>query len=292
MPVPLYKTTSGICVYDYEPGPLVGTRDGSHQPTGRAPSISPSEPIVVMVHGTLDRGTSFIRLRNALSSHHVIAYDRRGYHRSRDALGPSGTEHDGSFASHLEDLFEVLDEREAVVVGHSYGGNLALAAAYQRPDLVVACVAFEPPLPWESWWPKPGQRYTGEVGGSEYRPVEIDIPPEEAAELFFRRIVGDSKWERLPEESKRQRRSEGATMVAELKSLRMISAPYVAESIIVPVAIGRGSETAKRQVKGTDQLASQIPNSKLWVIEGANHGAHLTHPKQVSSLVEWCLDQT
>ncbi|MGH9301557.1 MAG: hypothetical protein ACRD0E_06695, partial [Acidimicrobiales bacterium] len=38
---------------------------------------------VFLVHGSMDRATGFARVRRHLHETSVVAYDRRGYHRSR-----------------------------------------------------------------------------------------------------------------------------------------------------------------------------------------------------------------
>ena len=43
-------------------------------------------PVVVLVHGSLDRSDSFARVLRRLDDLHTVVYDRRGYHRSRPAL--------------------------------------------------------------------------------------------------------------------------------------------------------------------------------------------------------------
>ena len=47
----------------------------------------------------------------------------------------------------------VLAGRRAVLVGHSYGGDVALATADRHPDLVAGVAVYETPLSWLPWWP-------------------------------------------------------------------------------------------------------------------------------------------
>ena len=102
-----------------------------HPPEGDGKN---TKPVVVLVHGSLDRASSFSRVVRRLSDLHVVTYDRRGYHHSRTGGasqgGPdpvSGPGADGAFDGHVADLLEVIGERRAVVVGHSFGGDVALA---------------------------------------------------------------------------------------------------------------------------------------------------------------------
>src|ERR1700689_2295453 len=109
-------------------------------------------PLVVLVHGSLDRSASFSRVVRRLDDVHTVVYDRGGYHRSRQA-GPIRT----TLAGHVDDLLTVIGGRPGGAVGHGLGGNIALAAAL-RPDgpgPIVGVAAYEPPMPWLSLWPKP-----------------------------------------------------------------------------------------------------------------------------------------
>src|SRR5687768_1007595 len=79
-------------------------------------------PIVVLVHGSMDRSGSWVRVARELRDRHTLRYDRRGYGRSLD-VGP------GTMEEHIADLFDVIQGRVCVVAGHSYGAAIALAAA-------------------------------------------------------------------------------------------------------------------------------------------------------------------
>ena len=107
---------------------------GATTPQGISLLVRPThapEGSVVMVHGTLDRGGSFSRVARRLEGLTGVTYDRRGYQSSR-SLG--GATHLGE---HLEDLSEVFalvrDDGPITVVGHSFGGVIAIAAAMALP---------------------------------------------------------------------------------------------------------------------------------------------------------------
>ncbi len=185
------------------------------------PAAQPgASPIVVLVHGSLDRSASFTRVVRRLDDLHTVVYDRRGYNRSRDAL-PLNATLDG----HVDDLVSVIDGRPSIVVGHSYGGDVALAAALRPASLgsILAVAAYEPPTPW-----LPVYRSSPDAAprGS---PAEGDADDPEAAadaaERFFRRMVGDASWERLPETAKAARRADGPALAAELRAIRLAGGP-------------------------------------------------------------------
>jgi len=98
--------------------------------------------LVVLVHGSLDRASSFRRVAARLPDATVITYDRRGYAGSVE-VSPTPV-----FERQVDDFLEVLGGRPVVGVGHSLGGDVVLRAAQRQPDLVTVAMVFEPPQPW------------------------------------------------------------------------------------------------------------------------------------------------
>lgn len=217
-----------------------------------------SEPVVVLVHGAMDRSTSFGRVARHLADVAVVRYDRRGYGRSR-AAGPT------DLAGHVADLARIVDGRPALLVGHSVGGVIALAAV-SVVGSVRGVVAYEAPTPWAPWWP---------AGTGAARRDDLD--PADAAERFMRRMVGDRVWARLPPSTREARRAEGAALRADL-DLVAAGAPFDPASVAVPVLALAGSETSWWHRRGAEELAAAVPVGRFGLVEGAGHGAHLTHP--------------
>ncbi|MHB8682181.1 MAG: alpha/beta fold hydrolase [Acidimicrobiales bacterium] len=93
-------------------------------------------PPVLLVHGQPGLGTDWDLVTDLLADdHRVLVPDRPGYGRS--ALGPF------SLADNAELLAELLRARHAtpaVVVGHSYGGGVAVLLATRHPELVKGLV--------------------------------------------------------------------------------------------------------------------------------------------------------
>ena len=225
----------------------------------------PSQPLVVLVHGSMDRAAGLLKLSRRLDDdYRVLRYDRRGYGRS--------TPHDGPFAmiEQVAALVTLLAGRRAVLIGHSYGGNVALAVAAHHPQLVAGVGVFESPLSWQPWWPKdtPGAKAVME-----------GEPPERAAESFMRRLIGDSRWDALPERTRATRRVEGKAMVGELADLRA-KAPWHPEQIVAPVLVGYGDRGASHHREGMTRLASMLPEARLVVLPGCRHDAPTSHPAE------------
>jgi pimeloyl-ACP methyl ester carboxylesterase len=238
-------------------------------PTGPHAGVAPDPiaPTVVLVHGSLDRGASFARVVRRLPDLHVVTYDRRGYHHSRSA-GIART-----IDAHVADLVALVGDGPASVVGHSYGGDVAIGAALAVPDRIRAVGVYEPPLPWLEWWPRRSVRSIAEED------------PGVFAESFFRRVVGDSGWDRLSDQARAARRADGPALVAELADLRGGGPPFDVRSLHVPVVLGRGERSLDHHRRAIDALDSLIEDGEVIEISGAAHGAPLTHPDAFAAFV-------
>jgi pimeloyl-ACP methyl ester carboxylesterase len=223
---------------------------------------SADHPLIVVIHGSMDRSAGMLKLSRRLDmDFRVLRYDRRGYGRSFPHDGPFTMEHQ------VGDLVGLLAGRSAVLVGHSYGGNVALAAAEQHPDQVVGVAVYETPLSWEDWWP-------GTTAGAIA--VAEEGKPEEAAERFLRRMLGDKRWEELPERTRQIRRAEGIAMVGELADLRR-HRPWDPQHIPTPVITAFGSLGARHHREGMTHVASLL-DCPVIELADCRHDAPLSHP--------------
>ncbi len=92
----------------------------------------PDLPVLVLLHGLTSSSATWEPVMPALAARaHVIAPDLVG-HGSSDK--PRGDYSLGAFATGLRDLLEQLGHTRATVVGHSFGGGVALQFAYQHPE--------------------------------------------------------------------------------------------------------------------------------------------------------------
>jgi pimeloyl-ACP methyl ester carboxylesterase len=227
-----------------------------------------TDPPVVLVHGGMDRSSSFGRVVRKLPDVPLVRYDRRGYGRSVEVpVGP--------LTRHVDDLLAVIGRRPAVVFGHSVGGVIALIAAQRRPDLVLAVLSYESPMPWLPWWPR-----------DPTRPLPAGAPgADDEAEAFMRRMVGDRIWERLPARTRADRRAEGEALRADLRSLHTLEPAYDASAITVPVLSAAGTESSRTQRRAAEELATALPRGYFELVEGADHGVHLSRPGAAAELV-------
>lgn len=223
---------------------------------------------MVLVHGSLDRSISFRRTVRRLQDLRTIVYDRRGYQRSRHG----GTTH---LAGHIEDLVGIVEASGSgptVVVGHSFGGTVALGAAVAAPGLIAAVGAWEPPMPWLGFrrrrtWAPPGE------------------PAEEVA-AFFERMAGEGTWARLTDSGRASRVADGPALLADMADLRADVAPYDVGALRVPAVFGRGGPaSAEHHRAAVEWLATNVPRADLFEVGGAAHGVHLSSPDAFAAFV-------
>jgi pimeloyl-ACP methyl ester carboxylesterase len=91
-----------------------------------------SGPALLLLHGLGCDHTTWLPVIDALARHHtVIAPDLLG-HGASDK--PRADYSVGGFANGMRDLLTVLEVDRATVVGHSFGGGVAMQFAYQFPE--------------------------------------------------------------------------------------------------------------------------------------------------------------
>ena len=222
-----------------------------------------SELLVVLIHGSLDRsGGMALLARHVQSSHRVLRFDRRGYGKSWPHPGPFTVE------NHVDDLVTLVGNRKAVLVGHSFGGNIALAASVRLREQVVGVTTYETPLSWMDWWP-------GTTAGA----LAVSSSEADAAENFMVRLIGNKRWNALPERTREERRREGPALVGELTALRM-KAPWFVDDISCPVLCGYGANGMKHHADGAQWMAQNLSSGRLVELKDAAHNAPMTHPMQ------------
>ena len=220
------------------------------------PDRQPQGPVVILVHGSLDRGPSFTRAIHRLDGSAVVTYDRRGYQGSR-AMGPSE-----AFTDHVDDLLAIAD------------------AALERPERFLAIGAYEPPMPWLGFH---------RIGSGEWPALDPD--PGVEAENFFRRMMGTAAWDRLQDGAKGDRRADGPALVQDLLAIRSLA--FDPTTLTIPVVFGVGGEKSiAHHREAVAYLGEHVRTATTMTIDDAGHGAHVSHPDHFATLINHVLDRT
>ncbi|MBX3001777.1 MAG: alpha/beta hydrolase [Caldilineaceae bacterium] len=99
---------------------------------------------LVLIHGFTGRWQLHLPLMHNLAlRYHLFAPDLRGHGQSS---WTPGAYHLNDYVADISALVRTRTDQSAVLVGHSFGGAVALAAAAAALDAVAAVVAVDPPL--------------------------------------------------------------------------------------------------------------------------------------------------
>ncbi len=123
-------------------GPPSAAYNSGVSDNGVIPSIAETGagPALLLLHGGPGLNDYMGMLGTEVDGWRAIRYQQRG-------LSPSATSGPFSVEQHVADLLSVLDAagvERAVLLGHSWGGHLALHAVIAAPDRVAALVLVDP----------------------------------------------------------------------------------------------------------------------------------------------------
>jgi pimeloyl-ACP methyl ester carboxylesterase len=231
--------------------------------------VGSGESTVVFVHGVLGSGRAFDRVADALDSVcRMRWYDRRGYASSTGRASSAGRADPVGVGQHVEDLVSVLDGRRAVLVGHSFGGVIALGAAARAPQLVGALVLYETSMAWAPGW---DDEVMQEVLGS-------DDPEDAGLRLMF-----GARYDAMDADERARRRLDARAFIAEERSVRTGAAPYDVGDVRAPLVYGRSDPAVMPAV--LEHLRREVDHVEAVTLPGAGHHAHRTAPGAFAGLV-------
>ena len=212
---------------------------------------------------------------------------------------PSGHESTDSYRG--KSLLRLDDEAEAVIevmrhlrlsrshlVGHSYGGAIALKLALRWPDWFKSLSLIEPAA-----YP-----VLNEAGENS-----LAMEVEQVNRLFIERVHrGEARpalesyvnyyngsidaWRNLSDRLQRKLLDIADTIAAALGAVHASSIRLTqCASVSLPTLLIHGTQTDPVHARVTALLAETIRTSRLEQIRGAGHMASLTHPGEVATLL-------
>lgn len=232
---------------------------------------------VLLLHSGGLTSRQWRRLGELLAPRHrVLAPDLLGYGAER---WPAGTPF--HFRDDLAMLVELLDE-PTHVVGHSYGGLLAVQLALERPAAVRSIAVFEPVT----------FGILEESGDAEARTAldQLGEYRSEAPELWLEDFVdwwqGAGAWRALPAATRQAFTDVSWKLSQEVGSLiadRTGRARYA--TIAAPTLILAGQRTHPTELHTVHQLAQVLPRATLRVFPQMGHMGPITHAEQVNAAI-------
>lgn len=250
------------------------------------PGVRSAGP-VLFIHGSWDDHHTWDATRRALATPcRQVAYDRRGHSASTDVVGQGTIRQDVADAA---GIITELGVGPAQVVGHSYGACIAILLATTHPELVAGLVLHEPPLfaLLAADHPELLSDATSAMGAA----VELAAAGQvEAAAIQFIDNVafGPGSWANLFGPHDR------AAMLANIDTWldqsrdpdRLAVDAGALADFAGPVTLTTGTDSLAAFGAVTRIVRSLVPASRLVTIDGAGHGAPVSHPDALAAAID------
>lgn len=239
-------------------------------------------PSLLLLHGTLSSAGQLRPLAYRLAARFsVLAVDRRGSGETGLFAGTAPGPID--VAVHVDDLAAVLaaeNAAPALVVGHSFGGCVALELAARRPDLVAGVWAFEPP--YAPAGPPIVRLAMGTLAERVAAATDTGGLPA-AAETFLALVSGPAALAALSPSTRAAIRAAGASVLADAPLAGLDPAGLA--RISCPVALAVGAEGQPFYTEIADGLAARIRDATVVPLAGMEHTAPITHAGAIAGTI-------
>ncbi len=238
--------------------------------------------VVVLIHGIPGSGQIWGAVAEHLArDHRVVAPDLLGFGASSRPETAEELWADEQ-ATALAGALDASGIERACVVGHDFGGPVALALAAQRPDLLsalglLATNAFPDtpiPLPIRAvTWPIAGGPAAGTLFSGPF--LALMLKQGSSCPLDRQLYLGDS----------RQRAAIATIFTHALRNLGELYAPLEKSlrRVEAPVFVGWGNKDPFFPLSQAERTAAAAPSSRLAVYEGAGHFLPSERPDEVAS---------
>ena len=268
-------------------------------PVGFRRAGSTNDETVLLIHGLAGSSKTWDAVMGPLSERYdVIAPDLLGHGESAK---PRGDYSLGAFASGIRDFLTMLDVGSVSIVGHSFGGGVAMQLSYQHPHLVDRLVLVgsgglgREVSPLLRLLSLPGFEYLMPLA----MPKSIIDGATEVGQFLGRRNL---RSERLGEFWRAYSSLAGAeNRRAFVKTMRGVIEPggqtvdardrlYLAAR--VPVMLVWGDRDGVIPVRHAIEAHELIENSRLEILDGVGHFPHVEEPVRFAALLADFLDST
>jgi pimeloyl-ACP methyl ester carboxylesterase len=262
------------------------------QPTQAGYTIQGCGRPVVLLHSSMSLKSQWRCLMESLSrTHRVIAIDLLGYGETPFPSDPANFSLMDEVRLVESVLSRVLAPSERFhVVGHSYGGGVALRLAYRHSRRVRSLTLFEPTafhlLP-------PGDAVRPEIRAVA-ESVERGLERGDRAFPSARFIdywAGDGAYARLPAAKRALLANILPKVPLDFRAL--IGEPLTLDDyrrIALPVCLIAGTHSRRPALRVTELLSETLPDSRLYWVEGG-HMSPTANPDAVNPIIEGFLHQ-
>jgi pimeloyl-ACP methyl ester carboxylesterase len=247
-----------------------------------------SGPAVVCLHSNASSSSQWRSLMDRLAPRHrVLAPDTHGAGR-----GPAWPSERKLTLRDEVALLEPVFARAGApfaLVGHSYGGAVALRAALERPQRLRALVLYEPTLFSLVDAASPAPNAADGIRHVVARAVAALAVGDRsaAAETFIDYWMGEGAWAAKPAPQRSSIEAAVINVHGWGRALIEDATPLDAfRSLEMPVLLMQGSETPASARAVAALLARTLPCVETLTFEGVGHMGPITHPTQIDEAID------
>jgi pimeloyl-ACP methyl ester carboxylesterase len=226
---------------------------------------------ILCVHGSLSSAMMWADAAEKLAElGRVITYDRRGCTRSQRPEPYLST----SVAEHADDaaaLLQALAATPAIVIGRSYGGEVAIDLAVRYPEHVRALILLEgAPATLSPMARKWFEDLTVGVMSA------AGAGPEIVSEIVLRQALGDAAWEELTDDARHMFAANGPAVLAELRGGELEVDAAALTAIAQPTLLVAATDSHEALREPTYVMAAALPTARLVLVPGG----HMINPAE------------
>ncbi len=243
---------------------------------------------MIALHSSACTGRQWDTLTGDLERHHcVFTPDLPGYGRSSVKFGKAGP----SLEAEAKVIFDLVEAWQEPVhlVGHSYGGAIALQIALQNPHWINTLTVIEPTVFNLLRFGEPSdRRLHGQIDALRgvMNAAAASGDPNTAMGQFIDFWNGPGTWARKSLKAKLHLAAQTGQVVNNFAAGDEITWEIGSlHALPLPVQILMGTQSPKPARRMAELLARAIPGAALRRINGAGHMAPLTHPHVVGPLI-------
>lgn len=244
-------------------------------------------PSIVLLHGMSASADSFRELMYALADEfYLVAPDIPGFGYSGKLLPYTKT----ALIHWLEAFFDAISLPQAGLLGHSFGGSLALAYAAGRPERISRLVLLAPSLlaaeRYPAWLRRLGRlRLTHWVMGLGSAMTRLNVQRQSRKPFHRPERFDGTLWERRAEDYRLARASAASLLAEALHNGREVL-PLITQ----PTAIVWGEDDRVLKPTGAADLATSLPNAptRLFFLPDCGHVIMIEQPELAVTIArEW-----
>lgn len=247
-------------------------------------------PTVLLLHSGGSSGAQWREVIQALGeSLRTVTVDFHGFGKTDPwPRAPEERTHEADAALALDVLDHAgVGDEPVHVVGHSFGGGVALRLAAGHPERLKSLVLLEPianSLLEETGDPLAEDLHTRALG---FNRLVADGNPEGAWRGFIDFNNGDGAWEAMPTAFRDKMFSLTDAVVSGWHAnLSHATTLDELRAFSLPVSALHGDRTLASYRRITEIVAGEITGCSLTILPGAGHMSPLTHPEAVAAAIE------